>query len=106
MNSKYPWRIGKVSMCARQSLESDLTMRFLERWGMVAADAIEEDSIGRSRLTLLPPEIVVARAVEVAKHVVKALEREGWIEPLPEPTEAEKMVRDIVARTGLRITEP
>lgn len=61
--------------------EAQAVLVFLERWGMVQGMDGGEDSAGRQRMKLMPPEEVVDRAVAVAELAFARLREKGWIQP-------------------------
>lgn len=63
------------------SYEAELATRFATHFAMIAGKIDGEDSAGRSKLSLMPVQEVIDRAVCLASGMVEAFEREGWIEP-------------------------
>jgi len=61
------------------SLKGKFVTRFVERWGMVAAEEDGEDSKGRAKLKLSPPQDVVDRAFVITDLLFEGLEKRGLI---------------------------
>lgn len=69
-------------------LRGALALEFVEKWGMVQGIDGGEDSAGRARLSLMPIDDVISRAVHMADGIVSALEEAGWIREPALTTEA------------------
>ena len=65
--------------------EGQLAVDLLRHLAIVAGDVDGEDSSGRSKLRLLEPKEVAARAVAIAEAAWAAFEDKGWVLPLPAP---------------------
>ncbi|PWU21842.1 MAG: hypothetical protein C5B50_00735 [Verrucomicrobia bacterium] len=65
------------------SIEGEVLIRFVEHYGMITATSNGEDSTGRQRLMLLPPDQVVDRAREMTRLAFDAIRAEGWSYEIP-----------------------
>lgn len=65
------------------NFEGRLAINLVERWGMVAGATDEEDSQGRAKITLQPPEKVVERACATAQLLLAELRTRGWMTNVP-----------------------
>ena len=66
------------------TFEGELAIKFVERWGMVMAEDGGEDSMGRAKVRSAAPEEIVARAFKTASLVVKKLQDDDLLIPVPE----------------------
>ncbi len=57
------------------TMKGEWVIRFVERWGMVAAKEDGEDSNGRAQLKLLTPQEVVDRAFETIDLLFQGLDK-------------------------------
>jgi hypothetical protein len=62
-----------------------LATELLARWGCIAAMPDGEDSAGRQKLRLIPPQEVVKRACDIAGWAIDEMEFRGWYLEVPTP---------------------
>ena len=60
-----------------------LTLRLIERWGLLTAVQEGEDSQGRAKLNQESPKAIVDRAISIAEITVDRLHGMGWVERNP-----------------------
>lgn len=53
-------------------------MNLLEKWGLVMGKEDGEDSAGRQKIKLMPPDEVVAHAFEISEQAFAEVNRRGW----------------------------
>lgn len=71
-------------------LQGRIATDLVTRWGMVAAMPDGEDSAGRLKLRLMTPDELVARAMETADRLVKAMHEAGNLLMLPSLPDPDK----------------
>jgi len=76
------------------SHEAKFFLGCIEKWGMVAGADGGEDSAGRSRLELMPPEDVVGRAREMTDLAFKTIQENEWTIRTPSYDEAVAQLLD------------
>jgi len=60
-------------------IRGHIALVLVEKWGTVAGYSSGEDTAGRARLDLLPPQELVDRCITIAELLVEGLERKQWI---------------------------
>ena len=65
------------------TLKARLAIQLVERFGMIVADTVGEDSAGRSKMVAMPPQEVVDRALKIADLLVDSMRTLGWMETMP-----------------------
>lgn len=60
------------------SSKAKIVVEMINRWGMVTGIPDGEDSAGRAKLKLMPPEILVSRAFVIADLMFDELEARDW----------------------------
>lgn len=66
-------------------------LSLLEKWGMVQAQDAGEDSAGRAKVSLMPVDETVKRAIEMVDCAFTEMEKRDWIFHLPEFAEIQAM---------------
>jgi hypothetical protein len=69
------------------TLEAQLMVSLLERWGLIAAVQVGEDSAGRAKSEVMPASEVVDRAEVMAILAVQKMRRNGWLRDAPPEAE-------------------
>lgn len=72
--------------------EAKLAMSCIERWGMVAGMPDGEDSSGRAKLGLMPPDELVERAFDVAHLAFSEMRKRQLVLNVPTLDEADNIV--------------
>ncbi|MGE0853311.1 MAG: hypothetical protein AB7O44_27490 [Hyphomicrobiaceae bacterium] len=76
------------------TLEGEMALRLIDRWGLVCAQADGEDSAGRQKARRATPQEVVAMACETAAEAMAEFKRRDWLIAVPSPEEADRMLSD------------
>jgi len=92
--AEYWTREGDARWSSFLELRGSLTLILVEKWGTVAGYLNGEDSQGRARLDLLPPDMLVERSVTIADLTINALEQRGWIKS------DERTIQDVAREAG------
>jgi len=92
--AEYWTRQGDDRWSSFLELRGSLAIVLVEKWGTVAGYLNGEDSQGRAKLDLLPPDMLVERAVTIANLTVNALEQRGWIKS------DERTLQDLAREAG------
>lgn len=71
--------ISRTALTTKGRMAWDLMQRF----ALIAGKLDGEDSTGRAKLDLLPPDQVVARACEITELAWAEFEKRDWMQALP-----------------------
>ena len=73
----------------RPEAEAQMAFAFIERWGLAMGAPDGEDSAGRQRLKLMPPEELVDRAFTIAHLAIDRARSTGLIHQGPKMADLE-----------------
>jgi len=76
-----------------------IAIGLVAQWGMVMGHPDGEDSSGKSKLRLMTPEEVVARACDTAQLLCEELHKRDWILSLPLPELTDDARAEIARKT-------
>src|SRR6185437_6515407 len=97
---------AQILLHASHSLarQADFAARLMEHLSIISAIPDGEDSAGRQKIALMPPNEVASRACNISAAAFAEFESRGWLVPAPDPiplrSEEERLAARQVARAN------
>lgn len=77
----FPSELGQTHLGYVKSLEATIALDIVKHCALVTAQPDGEDSVGRSKLAVMPAADVATRACDIAEAMVGCWTSRGWLKP-------------------------